>query len=132
MERFTREELMGLCGRARALAEVEGTNPCWVSAYSDLANAVDCLDAMESRIGTPITSEKERAIEFKVRNRAEDPSDALADEQVSAEYWRYAIDGPNASGKHREVHALVYRKEMAEAITGLLRSAARVPRGACV
>lgn len=53
VEHFTREELAELCTRARALAEVQGTNPHWVNAYWELANAADRLDAMESRSGIP-------------------------------------------------------------------------------
>lgn len=49
MEHFTREELAKLCTRARALAEIEGTNPHWIDAYWGLANAANHLDAMIAR-----------------------------------------------------------------------------------
>lgn len=53
--KFTRKELAGLCTRARALAEIGGKNPHWVSAYWELTNAADRLDAMIARCTPPIS-----------------------------------------------------------------------------
>jgi len=45
---FTREELWAL--EARVKAEIhDDMNPCWVHAYTELAMAINRLDAMVAR-----------------------------------------------------------------------------------
>ncbi len=46
---FTRKELSKIGSKAILLADVKGTNPQWVRAYVQLADAVDRLDAMIAR-----------------------------------------------------------------------------------
>jgi len=48
--KFTRKELIKLEDRALEASRIPNQNPLWTRAYLRLADALNCIDAMEARL----------------------------------------------------------------------------------